>query len=63
MDQFTDLKLLAELFRRSSDRLAGSPVKRTYVTPHTDLCIGIGPDHTASITLDNDALEELRRLT
>ncbi|MFJ5538545.1 hypothetical protein [Vreelandella titanicae] len=63
MDQFTDLELLAELLRRNSDRLTGSPVKRTYGTPHFDLCIGVGPDHTADITLDNDALEEIRRLT
>ena len=63
MDQFTDLELLAELVRRNGDRLTSSPVKRTYATPHFDLCIGIGPDHTADITLDSDALEELKGLT
>lgn len=63
MEDYSDLELLAELVRRNDGRLTPSPKARQFVSPHRDLCVGIGPDHTADITLGDDDLAELRRLT
>ncbi len=63
MDSYSDIELLAELVKRNLQRVTVAPSARQYATPHSDLCIGIGADHTADITMDDDALMELRRLT
>lgn len=38
-----------------------APSKRTYRAPHQEFLVGIGPDHTAHITMDQEAYEELIR--
>lgn len=60
MAHLSDIDLLAELIRRKGE---GTPAPgiRGYVTPHYDFCVGIGKNHTADITLDNDAIAEIER--
>ena len=63
MDEYSDIELLAELIRRNQDNTHDAPSKREYFTPHYDVLIGVGKDHTADITLDHDAMSELMELT
>ncbi len=63
MESYSDLDLLAELVIRNLDRVSLAPSSRQYAVPHSDLCIGIGNDHVADITMADDSLLELRRLT
>ena len=46
---------LADLLYTAGGMQTG-PNKRTYVTRHYEVCIGIGKDHTATITIDEDSL-------
>ncbi|WP_162619423.1 hypothetical protein [Salinicola peritrichatus] len=59
MADLTDIDLLAELIRRRG--VGHAPKRREYHTPHYDVCVGVGRDHTADITLDGDSLLELNR--
>jgi len=63
MKTYSDIELLAELINRNFTRLMLTPKNRQFVSPHVGLCVGIGKDHTADITIDVDALSELKRLT
>ena len=63
MAHCSDIELLAELMKRNHGQLNPTPKKRQFVSSHVELCIGIGRDHTANITIDVDALSELRQLT
>ena len=63
MDNYTDLELLAELIRRNKARAVGCPVSRAYGDDCVEMCIGIGPDHYADITLHTEAVAEAERLT
>ncbi|OBX36971.1 hypothetical protein A8U91_01319 [Halomonas elongata] len=60
MSDLSTIDLLAELIRRKGHG-TDAPHTRRYATPHLDYCIGIGKNHTADITLDEDALAELDR--
>ena len=53
----TDEQLLAELIRRNN--VKPSPIKKTFVSPHSEVVVGIGSDWHATINIDNDALEVL----
>ena len=55
-------ELLLELIRRSPIPHHKTPPKRAFHTPHVDICVGIGKDHTADITLDVDSLVALEEL-
>lgn len=54
---YTDVQLLRELMRRHGHQPA--PVQTTYFTPHREVIVGIGVDHTATLRFDDDALMEL----
>ncbi|WP_280568235.1 hypothetical protein [Chromohalobacter sp. 296-RDG] len=60
MAHLSDIDLLAELIRRKGPGGA-TPHKRRIGIPHRDVCIGIGKDHAADITMEEDALAELHR--
>jgi len=60
IETYTDIQLLTELIRRTV--LYPSPARRTYVTPHKEITVGIGPNYAATITLERDALIELHDL-
>jgi hypothetical protein len=60
IETYTDIQLLAELIRRTV--LYPAPRSRGYGTPHKEITVGIGPDHIATITLEQDALVELHDL-
>ena len=49
--------LLRELFKRNG--LSSAPTKIELVSSHKECIIGIGKDHTASIIIDENALNEL----
>ncbi len=61
MEQYSDLELLAELVRRNRDRLMPAPKSRQYASPRTEVCMGIGNDHTADITMGDDDLAVLMK--
>ena len=39
-----------------------APVETKRYTPHVDIVLGIGKDFTASLTMDEDAWEELQEM-
>lgn len=53
----SDEQLLAELILRNN--VHDSPKRRTFVSPHSEVVVGIGNDWHATINIDNDALELL----
>lgn len=59
LSQYTDEKLLYELISRKQG--IGSPHTRRYCVEHIDFTIGIGKDHHATITLDEEALEKVKQ--
>ena len=54
------IRLLSKLL--SLHTLTSSPSKREYHSPHQEIGIGIGDDHSATLTIDNDALDELYKM-
>ena len=56
---FTDEQLLAELVRRHKVQVAPNSVK--LLTPHSVVAVGIGKDHTATVVVDDESLEELKK--
>jgi len=52
-----ETKLARLLFMGGS--MSESPNKTTYVSKHYQMTIGIGNDHVATITLDEDAMKVL----
>ncbi|WP_163557574.1 hypothetical protein [Halomonas sp. NO4] len=54
LSEYTDIELLRELLSRN--RLQPTPYHRIFASPHQEAVVGIGADHTADITLDEDAL-------
>lgn len=56
---FTDTHLLAELIRRRGVQAAPTSVK--LLTPHSVADIAIGKDFTATIVIDDEAFEELKK--
>lgn len=63
MSELSDIDLLAEIVRRQGRRKTESPHTRRYHTAHYDICLAVGNDHTADLTLDADSLGELNRRT
>lgn len=59
LKQATDQELLRELLSRQE--LRPGPLKTTYESPHKSATIAIGPDHTVSINICVDALDELNK--
>jgi len=57
---FSDNVLLAYLIGKN--KISDAPKKTEYYTKHKEIIIGIGDDHIASLTLDEDALEALYKL-
>lgn len=47
----------------SSAEVGDAPTKIEYYSPHIEVIIGIGKDHTASLIMDVDAWEELKKGT
>lgn len=54
----TDEELLLELLSRHE--LGPTPIHRTFVQPAVEIFVGIGRDHTATVTLFPDGLEVLK---
>lgn len=57
LDSYTSIQLLAQLISRTV--LHVSPHKRQYATIHKEVTIAIGQNYTATITLEQEALNEL----
>ena len=56
------IKLGASIYISREAELGCAPVKRLFHSKHYEYIIGIGKDHTASLTIDEDALKELRKM-
>ena len=59
LSQYTDEELLYELISRR--RTFDVPYTRRYVCPHKEITVGIGEDHSATITLDAEALAKMKQ--
>jgi DNA-binding protein YbaB len=57
LNEHTDTELLRELINRK--QVMPAPAHRTYAIPHQEVVVGIGANHVASITLDDESLEKL----
>ena len=57
LKEFTTVELLREIMSR--ERIAPGPFRREFVSPHVEAVVGIGKDHTATISVDEEALEVL----
>ena len=54
----SELELLTNLLWLGG-KMQVSPIRRTYGSRHYDLCIAIGNDHSATLTIDEDSLKRL----
>lgn len=61
MSEDNCMSMLSKLIRENG--FSAAPTKTERHTPHIECLIAIGNDHTASIIMDEDALEELYKLT
>lgn len=57
LSAYTDIQLLTELVRRNG--YGKAPINTSRFSPHSETLIAIGKDHTANISMDNDALRVL----
>ena len=46
-----------------SEQPEASPTSVDYKCPHVEWIVAIGNDHTATVTMTEEAFEELKRLT
>ena len=58
-----DLQKLREIFFSNQNTIMSAPNGRVYTGEWAEVVVGIGKNHTATITMPADALEELIRLT
>lgn len=61
IEHCSDVDLVRELVRRAkaAGRLTAAPDKTTRHVPHRSVLIGIDPDNTADLILDDEAVDVL----
>jgi len=55
LSKYSDIELLKELVTRNGKSEA--PVKTKRYGPHFETLVAVGNDHTAKITMDDEAME------
>ncbi len=57
LKEVSTVELLREIMSR--ERIAPTPSRREFASPHVEAIVGIGKDHYATVTVDEDALAVL----